>query len=50
MLVGIREVKGSLERHKRIQGDNTKMDLRGTGLEGVNWIHVAQVRPGGRLL
>jgi hypothetical protein len=36
--------KRQLGRPRRRWEDNTRMDLREIGLEGVNWIHLAQDR------
>jgi hypothetical protein len=33
-----------LKRHKRRREDNIKMDLRETGIDGANWIRLAQER------
>jgi hypothetical protein len=41
ILVGSPEGKGSCRRPCR-RLDNTKMDLKETGLEGVKWIHLAK--------
>jgi hypothetical protein len=42
VLLGETEVKGTLERPRRSWEDGIKMDLRGTGWGGVEWIHLAQ--------
>jgi hypothetical protein len=42
VLVGWPEGKRSLERPRRYLEDNIKMDLRETGIDGVNWIRLAQ--------
>jgi hypothetical protein len=44
VLVGKPEGKRPLERPRRRWEDGIKMDLRGIGREGVEWIHLAQVR------
>jgi hypothetical protein len=41
ILVGKPGGKRSLERHRRIWGDNITMDLREMVLEGMEWIHLA---------
>jgi hypothetical protein len=41
-LVGNPEGKRPLRIPRRTWENNIKMDLRETGLEGVDWIHVAQ--------
>jgi hypothetical protein len=33
-------LKRQLERYRRRQGDNIKMELKGTGCEGVDWVHL----------
>jgi hypothetical protein len=38
------EGKKPLGRPRRRWGDNIKMDLRGTGWDGMDWIDVAQNR------
>jgi hypothetical protein len=43
-LVGRPEGKRPLGRPKRRWEDNIKMDLRETGIDGVNWIQMAQNR------
>jgi hypothetical protein len=42
ILVGRPEVKRPLGRPRRRWEDNIKMDLRDIGIDGVNWIRVAQ--------
>jgi hypothetical protein len=44
VLVGKPEGKRPLERPRRRWEDGIKMDLRGKGLGGVEWIHLAQDR------
>jgi hypothetical protein len=44
VLVGRPEGKRSLGRHRRMWQDNIKMDLRETGMDGANWIRLAQNR------
>jgi hypothetical protein len=44
ILDGKPEEKGPLERVRRRCEDNNKMDLKGMGCEGVDWIQVAQSR------
>jgi hypothetical protein len=44
ILVGKPEGRRPLGRPRRGWEDNIKMDLREIGLEGVDWIHLAQVR------
>jgi hypothetical protein len=36
--------KRRLRRHMHTQKDNTKMDLKEIGLDGMDWIHLAQDR------
>jgi hypothetical protein len=43
-LVGRPEGKRPLGRHRRRWEDNIKMDLREIGIDGVNWIQLAQDR------
>jgi hypothetical protein len=43
-VVGKLEGKRSLGRPRRRWEDNTRMDLRRMGLEGVDWMHLAQDR------
>jgi hypothetical protein len=38
------EGKGLLGRPRRRRDDNVRMDVRGTGWEGVDWIYLAQDR------
>jgi hypothetical protein len=38
------EGKRPLERPRRRREDNIKLDLRETGIDGVNWIQLAQDR------
>jgi hypothetical protein len=40
--IGKPEGKRSLRRHRRKWEDNIKMDLKETGIEGANWIRLAQ--------
>jgi hypothetical protein len=42
VLVGRPEVKRPLGRPKRMWGYNIKMDLREIGIDGANWIRLAQ--------
>jgi hypothetical protein len=44
LLVGRLEGKRPLVRPKRRWEDNIKMDLREIGIDGVNWIQLAQNR------
>jgi hypothetical protein len=44
VLVGRPEVKRPLRRPRRRWEDNIKMDLREIGIDGSNWIQVAQDR------
>jgi hypothetical protein len=44
VLVGRPEGKRPLERHRRRWEDNIKMDLREIGIDGANWIQLAQDR------
>jgi hypothetical protein len=44
VLVGRPEGKKPLGRPKRRWEDNTKMDLKVVGIDGANWIQVAQDR------
>jgi hypothetical protein len=44
VLVGKPEGKRPLERPRRRWEDNIKTDLRETGIDGVNWIRLAQDR------
>jgi hypothetical protein len=44
ILVGKPEGKRLLGRPRRRWEDNIRMDLRETGWEGVDWIHLSQVR------
>jgi hypothetical protein len=43
-LVGGPEGKRSLGRLRRRWEDNIKMDLKGIGIDGANWIQLAQDR------
>jgi hypothetical protein len=45
ILVGRPEVKRPVGRHRRRWEDNIKMDLREMGIDGSNWIQLAQDRP-----
>jgi hypothetical protein len=49
-LVGKSEWKIPLGRHRHIRENNIKMDFSAIGLEGVNWIHLAQDREQWRAL
>jgi hypothetical protein len=42
VLVGRLEGKRPLGRPRRRWGDNIKLDLRETGIDGTNWIRLAQ--------
>jgi hypothetical protein len=44
VLIGKPEGKRSLGRHRRRWEDNIKMDLREIGVDGANWIQLAQDR------
>jgi hypothetical protein len=44
VLVGRPEGKRSLGRPRHRWEDNIKMDFRETGIDGANWIHLAQDR------
>jgi hypothetical protein len=44
VLVGRSEGKKPLERPRRMWEDNIKMDLRDIGIDGANWIRLAQDR------
>jgi hypothetical protein len=44
ILVGRPEGKRPLGRPRRTWEDNIKMDLREIGINGANWIHLAQDR------
>jgi hypothetical protein len=44
VLVGRPEGKRSLERHRRRWEDNIKLDVRELGIDGTNWIQLAQDR------
>jgi hypothetical protein len=44
VLVGRPEGKRPLRRPRRRWEDNIKMDLREIGIDGANWIHLAQDR------
>jgi hypothetical protein len=50
ILVGKPERKRSLGRPRRRWVDNIKIDLRGTGWGGMNWIDLAQDRDQWRAL
>jgi hypothetical protein len=43
-LVGRPEGKRPLERTRRRWEDNNKMDLREIGIDGTNWVRLAQDR------
>jgi hypothetical protein len=44
ILVGKPEGKRPLGRHRRRWEDNIRMDVKETGWEGVDWIHLAKDR------
>ena len=44
VLVGTSEAKKPLGSHGHRWEDNIKMDLKGRGWEGMEWIHLAQSR------
>jgi hypothetical protein len=44
VLVGRSEGKRQLGRPRRRWEDNIKMEIRGRGIDGVNWIQLAQDR------
>jgi hypothetical protein len=44
VFVGRPKVKRPLERPRHRWDDNIKMDLKETGIDGVNWIWLAQDR------
>jgi hypothetical protein len=44
ILVGKPQGKKSLEISRRRLEENIRMDLRETGWDGVEWIHLAEVR------
>jgi hypothetical protein len=44
VLVGRPERKTPLKRHRCRWEDNIKLDLRETGIDGMNWIRLAQDR------
>jgi hypothetical protein len=44
VLVGRPEGKRPLRRHRRRREDNIKMNLREIGIDGANWIQLAQDR------
>jgi hypothetical protein len=44
VLVGMPERKRPLERPRRRWEDNIKMDIRKIGIDGANWIQLAQDR------
>jgi hypothetical protein len=44
ILIGRPEGKRQLERPRRRWKDNIKMDLREIGIDGANWIRLAQDR------
>jgi hypothetical protein len=50
ILVGKPKGKRPLGRHRNRWEDNIQMDLRGTGWDGVDWIHLAQDRDQWRAL
>jgi hypothetical protein len=50
VLVGRPEGKGPLGRPRRRWEDNIKLDLREIGIDGVNWIQLAQVGSSGGLV
>jgi hypothetical protein len=47
VVVGRPEGKRPLERPRRRWGDNINLDLRERGIDGANWIRLAQSRVGG---
>jgi hypothetical protein len=50
ILVGKPEGKGPLVRPRRKRADNIKIDLRGIGWDGVDWIHLTLDRDQWRTL
>jgi hypothetical protein len=50
ILVGKLEGKRPFGTPRHRWQDNIKMDLREIGLEGVDWVHLAQVRASGSIL
>jgi hypothetical protein len=50
VLVGRSEGRRPLGRPRHRWEDNIKMDLREIGIDGANWIWLAQIGSGGRLL
>jgi hypothetical protein len=44
VLVGRSEGKRPLRRHRRRWEDNIKLDLKEIGIDGANWIQLAQNR------
>jgi hypothetical protein len=44
VLAGRPEGKRPLGKHRRRWEDNIKLDLRETGIDGANWIYLAQDR------
>jgi hypothetical protein len=50
ILVGKSEGKRPLGRRRRRCEDNIRMDSRDIGWEGVDWMHLAQVRDTDELL
>jgi hypothetical protein len=50
ILIGKSERKRPLGRPRHRWEDNIKVDLREVGLEGVDWIHLAEGGTHGRLL
>jgi hypothetical protein len=50
ILVGRPEGKMPLEGHRRMWENNIKIDLRGIGLDGIDWIDLAQDRDQWRAL
>jgi len=44
VLVGRPKGKRPLGRHRRTWEDNVKLDLREIGIDGANWIQLAQDR------
>jgi hypothetical protein len=50
ILIGRPEGKRPLGRPRCMCEDNIKMDLREIGIDGANWIHLAQIGSSGRLV
>jgi hypothetical protein len=49
-MVGMPEGKRPLGRPRRQREDTIKLDLREIGIEGTNWIQLAQIGSSGGLL